>query len=527
MKKLSIFFCLAFLLINIVTPASEHTDVALYLQASQYEKEGLYKEALEAYNKLLKKEKSATIYLRVANIEYALGDMKAAYETLSSAIKHFPENEELAFQIGAFCTAIGEANSSNIEEETRWYKLAAGHFDSALKIERSETNILAVAMISERLKEYEKAIEGYTILIDEFDRYEFIRSRGVLYAYTNKKKEAADDFKKAYERWDDTSALVHLADLYIKDNDTDNATKYLLIIAEKHPDYALPDLFLGDIYSSKQDYERTVRHYMQAASNMKGRAKQAVLKYVGAMAFQKTDYETAQTAYGIALADNKTDPQLFYMAGISAAAIDNNTAAAQAIFDEGLQLFPDYTILRLRSAINLIIAEEYPKVIAVLEKIDPIERDVQFYFLMGTAYIETKKYDEGVEILKKGLQDYPENVELMQTLAFNLANAERNEECIEVLKDALKIEPGSASLQNFLGYLYADMNINLDEAEILIDKALAQEPENYAYLDSKGWLLFRRGKLKEAEVYIRRADTLHPGDPEITEHIKAIEAAKK
>jgi tetratricopeptide (TPR) repeat protein len=174
-----------------------------------------------------------------------------------------------------------------------------------------------------------------------------------------------------------------------------------------------------------------------------------------------------------------------------------------------------------------MVAEKYSEAVGVLDKIDPIERDIQYYFLMGSAYLELKSYDKGAEILKEGLQEYPENVELMQTLAFNYANAKRNEECVVILKAALNLEPDSALLQNFLGYMYADMNINLDEAEVLIDKALAQEPENYAYLDSKGWLLFRKGKLKEAEIYIRRADSLNPGDPEVSEHIKAIEAAKK
>jgi tetratricopeptide (TPR) repeat protein len=526
MKKL-FFLCMAFLLINIVTPASEHSDTALYLQASQYEKEGLFKEALEAYNKILKKEKSATIYLRVANIEHALGDKKAAYETLSAAVKQFNDDTELLFQMGAFCTAMGEESYDNETEQTRWYMEAARHFDAVLDLERVEVNVLAVAMIAERLKEYEKAIKHYTVLIEEFERDEFLRSRGRIYSLSGKKNEAAADLKKAYEQNGDIVAVVHLTDLYVKNNDTDNATKYLLIISEQYPDYALPDLFLGDIYRSKQDYELTVHHYMLAASNMKGKAKQAVLKYVGALAFQKMDFETAQKAYTEALADNKTDPQLYYMAGISAASIDNNTAAAQVIFDEGISLFPDYTILRIRSAFNLIIEEQYLKVIEVLSKIDPVERDVQVYFLLGNSYLEMKNYDEGIEVLKNGLEEYPESIDLMQMLAYNYANAKRNEECVEVLKAALELEPDSASLQNFLGYLYADMNVNLEEAEILINKALSQEPENYAYIDSKGWLLFRKGKLKEAEEHIRRADSMHPGDPEITEHIKAIEALKQ
>jgi tetratricopeptide (TPR) repeat protein len=266
---------------------------------------------------------------------------------------------------------------------------------------------------------------------------------------------------------------------------------------------------------------------MQAASNMKGKAKLAVLKYVGSLAYQKEDFELSLSAYSMAIEENKTDPQLFYMAGVSAAAIEGNDAVAQSIFEEGLAHFPDFTMLRIRYAINLLLNEDYPKAVEVLKKVDVIERDIQYYTLLGSAYLEMKEYDEAIEVLKTGLEEYPKNVDIMLTLAYNYAYAKKNDECIEVLKAALDIEPNSAVIQNFLGYTYADMNINLEEAEALIDKALLQDPENYAYLDSKGWLLFRKGKLKEAEVYIRRAALLHPDDPEITEHIKAIEAAKK
>ena len=96
------------------------------------------------------------------------------------------------------------------------------------------------------------------------------------------------------------------------------------------------------------------------------------------------------------------------------------------------------------------------------------------------------------------------------------------EDCIAVLKKALEIDPDSAPAQNFLGYLYADLNRDLNEAEILLDRALAKEPDNYAYLDSKAWLFYRKGQYREAYEFIQRAIEIKADDPDILERLEQI-----
>ncbi len=58
--------------------------------------------------------------------------------------------------------------------------------------------------------------------------------------------------------------------------------------------------------------------------------------------------------------------------------------------------------------------------------------------------------------------------------------------------------PEAPSLCNFLGYVLADHNRDLPEAEKLIEKAVAAEPENTAYLDSLAWVYYRQQKFPEA-----------------------------
>ena len=57
---------------------------------------------------------------------------------------------------------------------------------------------------------------------------------------------------------------------------------------------------------------------------------------------------------------------------------------------------------------------------------------------------------------------------------------------------------------NNLGYLWADENKRLGRAEKMIREAVAAEPDNAAYRDSLGWVLFRLGKYPQAVAELKR-----------------------
>jgi tetratricopeptide (TPR) repeat protein len=87
------------------------------------------------------------------------------------------------------------------------------------------------------------------------------------------------------------------------------------------------------------------------------------------------------------------------------------------------------------------------------------------------------------------------------------------------VRDVLKREPENPTALNFLGYLWADHDRHLDEAVDMITRALAQDPDNGAYLDSLGWAYYRLGRLGEARTQLERAVSLTGGDPIVLEHL--------
>jgi tetratricopeptide (TPR) repeat protein len=110
----------------------------------------------------------------------------------------------------------------------------------------------------------------------------------------------------------------------------------------------------------------------------------------------------------------------------------------------------------------------------------------------------------------------------------------------EELQKVLAIDPEDATACNDLGYIWADQGKNLEEAERLVRKALELDraargkrngtldngpavEDNAAYVDSLGWVLFRRGRLDEACKELERAARLMPeDDPVIWEHLGEV-----
>lgn len=62
-----------------------------------------------------------------------------------------------------------------------------------------------------------------------------------------------------------------------------------------------------------------------------------------------------------------------------------------------------------------------------------------------------------------------------------------------------------SNVNNFLAYCYAQKGENLEEALRLIDEALKDEPDSYAMMDTKGWVLYKMGETKKALKLLEKA----------------------
>ncbi len=165
--------------------------------------------------------------------------------------------------------------------------------------------------------------------------------------------------------------------------------------------------------------------------------------------------------------------------------------------------------------------------------------------------IDLKKFDEAVKVLEDARQRFPRVGLLSYYQALALSEAKRHDEAMKVFEiaqvEAANSQPellnadfyfnygaaaelfhksidadpsNSARAYNYLGYMWVERNENLAEAEQLIGRALAMDPENGAYIDSMGWLYFKQGKYKEAlNELLRASEALPEPDSTVYEHV--------
>ncbi|MFO0821817.1 MAG: tetratricopeptide repeat protein [Gemmataceae bacterium] len=146
-----------------------------------------------------------------------------------------------------------------------------------------------------------------------------------------------------------------------------------------------------------------------------------------------------------------------------------------------------------------------------------------------------EKWDDAIELAKKLFDEFPMRADrnsIRYALAGAYWGAKKTAEAEAELRAILDVDPDHAAAANDLGFHLADQGQRLPEAERLVRHAIEvdkmerrkggdAEPENAAYLDSLGWVLFRRGQLAESRAELERAAALHTGalDPVVWDHL--------
>lgn len=145
---------------------------------------------------------------------------------------------------------------------------------------------------------------------------------------------------------------------------------------------------------------------------------------------------------------------------------------------------------------------------------------------LGWAHYKNGQLDKAVGFLRRSLSLDNEIADVHFHLATVLYDLEQFEEAIQHFRATVELDPENAFALNNLAYLFSERNIHVDEGLQLVDRALALEPDNSAFLDTKGWLLYRAGQLEPAAHFVAQAIALQPEVSELHLHGGQIALAR-
>lgn len=138
----------------------------------------------------------------------------------------------------------------------------------------------------------------------------------------------------------------------------------------------------------------------------------------------------------------------------------------------------------------------------------------------GELLAERRMYDEAMLVYDQALQG-GFNSDVLYARAMLAEKMDRLDILERDLRQILERDPDNAQALNALGYTLADRTDRYQEAHEFIQRALDISPSDFYILDSMGWVLYRMGRLDEAEQYLRKALVLRP-DPEVAAHLGEV-----
>ena len=139
-------------------------------------------------------------------------------------------------------------------------------------------------------------------------------------------------------------------------------------------------------------------------------------------------------------------------------------------------------------------------------------------FVLHAETLQSLGSVEAESVLSQGISAFPTSTRLLFARAnfreragfFDLAEAD--------YRQILSLNPGDANALNALGYALTNNTDRFQEAAGLLEEAISKDPRNPAIIDSLGWVYFKLGKDRQAELLLKEAYKQYP-DPEVAAHL--------
>jgi tetratricopeptide (TPR) repeat protein len=239
---------------------------------------------------------------------------------------------------------------------------------------------------------------------------------------------------------------------------------------------------------------------------------------LGKLAYQMGDMTEAGRRFGSLISSPTAAPEAYFYLSSIAERMGRTDLALEG-YEKLAEVGAAGLLVRGRAARLLMKKDDRQEAFRILDEYAAKERSeaLDVEFAKAALLEDTGKATEAIALLQLALERFPEHPGVRYQIALIQDKAGMERESVRNFEKLLKDRPEDASLLNALGYSLADRNQKLPRAESLIRKALESSPDNPAFLDSLGWVRFRRGDIPGALPYLERAYRIFP-DAEIASH---------
>jgi tetratricopeptide (TPR) repeat protein len=479
-----------------------------FVEGIRLEENAEMENALAAYQKVLNVDPGqAELALRVAALLSRQEDFPRAIDVLKDAIKAKPKEAAPYLQLSFISAKYLKKTDQALKYANQAIELDPRNFDAyqrVYEIELARSDPKKAVQVLERAAGVKSDDPAFWIRLGKL--YASVVFKAEIEPKPDDVKRVNDFFRKAVSHaGEDPAVLKDVADYFAASQQIQEAIPLYLRVLELQPEdsNAREKLASGFMLTNQrakaiemlqeiikqhpekyQPYELLAQLLDEDARGL-ARANQTELA--------RAEFAKAAANYEQSLLINPgRATTCLRLAELLVGPLKESERAVK-VLSEGRQRFPDSAAFTYYLAIALREAKHPQQAVITFEEAlneaqgDDRILNARFYFDYGAAADQAGFYEKAADLLRK-------------SIALDPANA------------------GEA--YNYIGFMWAEHNLHLDEAEDMIGRALQLDPNNGAYLDSLGWVYYRKGKYEEAlNALLRALPNLTRDDPIVFEHI--------
>jgi len=121
-----------------------------------------------------------------------------------------------------------------------------------------------------------------------------------------------------------------------------------------------------------------------------------------------------------------------------------------------------------------------------------------------------KEYDKAIKSINRAIDNQPEGDKAILAALYGLMgeiyHSNKQDDFSDKAYDkSVELNPDNAPTLNNFAYSLSERGKRLEDAERMSKKSLDLTPGEYMYLDTYGWILYKKGDYEKARVFVKRA----------------------
>ena len=437
------------------------------------------------------------------------GQLDEAVRAGQNALARFPENEDIEMILGDILASQGK-----VEE-------AITHYDRVSQISSDNARApLLKGSLLERLGQFDRALEEYkkgAMVEPNNPLVQFHLGRAYLRA--SQLQEAETSLERAVSLKPNLlQARHHLAWVLERQGKTIEALKEYGLLLKLKPNNEFIKKRVSQLHSSgslnpDRSQVEGIPPSLEKQPNIHMR--------IATIYFEQTLYMQALEEFQLVVAQHDYKDPHVLMARIYE--IHGRLDIAVKEFEKLRKLEPkSIDVILYTARLYSLMKKTQNSVTLLVEAIEMEPDNHQLHHSLALAYMAQNKNAKAIESMSKALALNSQKDSYYFELGALMEKAGDYKGAMENMRLAIELNPLHSNAHNFLGYMYALEGHDLDQALVHLKKALTTQPRNGYFLDSLGWIYFKKGDSKKALTQIQKAMIYTDPDPVLYDHLGDI-----